>query len=304
MSDAPAPATIAPAPAAMTPAPGGLPANPGNATTIRTSAVSADASASRVNQQAAAAGDALGGSAGDAPVDGTTDPLAPATAAPVQSETGPATLETAPPGFLHIESGNKIVDQVSQLLANQNFAGAQDIITEIMDTQELTLTSKAELVKGLGADVANLVISQLESSVATVKEAGAKEGARLKEIAMHRFGGNDPDAVWKGIQDFAKSPESGLTQGERNTMNELLNAGGYKAEMTISHLADKYEKSSSYARVPELMEGTAIGTVGFQPLSKAEYQQQIGPAIGEHGEASTVVQALRNRRAVSISRGH
>jgi hypothetical protein len=121
---------------------------------------------------------------------------------------------------------------------------------------------------------------------------------------MERFGGTDPDAVWQGIQDFAKSPEAGLSQGERNTMNELLQAGGYKAEMTISHLADKYEKSTQYSKVPQLMQGTAIGTSGFQPLSKAEYQQLIGPAIRESGEASTEVQTLRNRRSVSISRGY
>jgi hypothetical protein len=289
---------------AMTPAPSGLPANPGQPSVMRTTPVSAAASASRVNQQAVAAGEVIGTGAGDAPVDGSSDPLATSTAPAVQSDNGPATLETAPVGFLHIETGNKIVDQVSQLLTSQNFGNAQAIITEIMDTQELSLTSKAELVKGLGADVANLVISQLETSVATVKEAGAKEGARLKQIAMERFGGNDPDLVWQGIQDFAKSPASGLTQGERNTMNELLSAGGYKAEMTISHLADKYEKSSVYSRPAELLEGTAIGTSGFQPLSKAEYQSQIGPAIRESGEASKEVQALRNRRSVSISRGY
>lgn len=291
------------APAAMTPAPSGLPANPGDGPTVRHSPVSSEASASRVNQQANAAGENLGEHSAapeeTAQVPGTTDPLAPAA-----ESTGPATLETPPPGFLHIESGNKIVDQISQLLSNQQFEGAQDIINELMDTQELTLQSKADLVKGLGADVANLVISQLEASVAAVKEAGTKEGQRLKQVAMERFGGTDADAVWQGIQDFAKSPDSGMSQGERNVMNELLAAGGTKAELVINHLASIYEKSPQYTAAPQLMEGTAAGTTGFQPLSKAEYQQLIGPAIRESGEASPEVQALRNRRSVSISRGY
>jgi hypothetical protein len=149
-------ATAAP----MTPAPSGLPANPGDSPTMRTTPVSASASASRVNQQATAAGENQV-PAGDQEVQGAADPLVPAGQAPVQTDSGPATLDAAPVGFLHIETGNKVVDQVSQLLTNQNFEGAQAIVTEIMDTQELSLMSKAELVKGLGADVANLVISQL-----------------------------------------------------------------------------------------------------------------------------------------------
>jgi hypothetical protein len=286
--------------AAMTPAPSGLPANPSEPSVMRSTPVSAASSASLTNQQAQAAS---GENVDAIPVvNGSTDPLVEGA---VQSQAGPATLDASDQvGFLHIQTGNKVVDQVSELLTNQNFGNAQAIITEIMDTQALSLASKAELVKGLGADVANLVINQLETSVATVREAGQKEGARLKQVAMERFGGTDADQVWQGIQDFAKSPDAGLTQGERNTMNELLSAGGTKAELVISHLADRYEKSSQYSRVPELMEGTAIGTTGFQPLSKAEYQSQIGPAIRESGEASKEVQALRNRRSVSISRGY
>lgn len=273
--------------------------------TIRHTPVSASASASKVNQQAVAAGENVNRTQTTAdPEPAVPDPKVPATDPLATAEPGPATLETPPPGFLHIESGNKVVDQVSQLLANQNFEGAQEIIAEIIDTQELTLTSKAALVAGLGADVANLVINQLETSVAAVKEAGTREGQRLKQVAMERFGGTDPEAVWEGIQEFARSSDAGLSQGERNTMNELLAAGGTKAELVINHLADKYEKSSKYTSVPYLMEGSAAGTVGFQPLSKAEYQQLIGPAIRENGEASTEVQALRNRRSISISRGY
>lgn len=290
----------------MKPAPAGLPPNPSGGAEQPTqqlskSPVNSDSSSSKANQQATAAGEPTGLHGDNKPAE--TPP--PSAAPPVaQPQDGGISLTPTAPSFLHVETGNKTIDQVATLLSNQQFEGAQGIIQEMMETQELSLTSKADLVKGLGADVAALVINQLETSVASVKEAGQREGARLKQFAQERFGGADAESTWAGLQRFAQSPQAGLTQTDRKVFNELLAKGGTEAELVIDALASKYEKSTGYTKAPTLMEGTSANTSSFQPLNKADYQSQIGPAVGKYGEASQEVQALRQRRAISISRGY
>lgn len=263
---------------------------------MSTTATNAASAASTANQAAAALGE------------NTADPTAAATGAPPVDpaavvppvDSGPASLT---PTAVYTPSGNKTIDQVAQLLINSKFEGAQTIVNEVIQQQELSLASKATLVDELGIDIANLVISQLETSVAAVKADGAKEGARLKQIAMERFGGDDAEAVWEGLQRFAQSPQANLSQDDRKVMNRLLSEGGTAAEMVINSLADKYEKSTGYKNSPSLMSGTTSQPTGAATLTKKEYQREIGPAIAKYGESSREVTALRNRRALSISKG-
>ena len=288
------PEAIAATPAAVpTSSPGG-PTPIDTPQTLSGTATNAASAASAANQAATALGET------------TADPTA--TAGATAPETTPATPATGEPASLtpstaYTPSGNKTIDQVAQLLVNSKFDGAQAIVNEVVQQQELSLTSKATLVDELGIDIATLVISQLESSVAAVKADGAKEGARLKQVAMERFGGDDPEKVWEGLQRFAQSPQSGISSDEKNVMNRLLSEGGSAAEMVINTLADKYEKSTGYKNSPSLMTGTSASNTSFSALTKQEYQREIGPAIAKYGESSREVTALRNRRAISISKG-
>lgn len=292
MTDAP-PAAVQ----ATTPAPGsqtstsGMPAGPSS------SPVNSASAASKANQQAVAAGENQGLTNQDqaqSVVTPTQEGIAP------ETTPTPATLET--PRFQ--SSGNETIDQVTNLLHNKSFDGANDIIAEVTNTQELSLASKAKLVDELGSDVAQLVINQLETSVAAVKEAGAAEGKRLKDYAFNKFGGNDPEETWTGLQQFAQGQTANLSTDDRKAMNEMLSAGGIKAELVIDSLYSKYKESDQYINRPKLMQGDETIRSNTNMVSKKEYQEQIGPAINKYGEASQEVQALRQRRSFSLAQGY
>ena len=287
-------AAPAAAPAAATP-----PANPSVGGTIpgpSSSPVNATSAASQANQQAVAAGETKGLTNKDGTVtdQGTTTPPIP------DGNAAAPSLDTA----RFTPSGNKHIDQINNLLVNASFDGADAIINEVTTTQELSLTSKAKLVDKLGADVAQLVIEHLETSVAAVKEAGAVEGKRLKDYAFQKFGGNDPQETWNGLQQFAQSQSANLSADDKKAMNEMLNAGGIKAELVIDSLFSKYKESDQYVERPALMQGDATNSSNMSLVTKKQYQEQIGPAVAKYGEQSQEVAALRQRRQFSLLRGH
>ena len=259
------------------------------------SPVNAQSASSKANQQAAAAGENQGLSNQDGAV---TDQGTNEHSSDLQAAEGTANLER--PAF--IPTGNQTIDQVNQLLQNANFDGAQEMISEVIKNQELSLNSKAILVDEMGADIAALIINQLETSVRQVKEAGEKEGKRLKEYAFQKIGGEHPDQTWAALQQQVQQ-DAGFSKDERRTMNELLGAGGYKAELVIDSLIQRYAQGGGTI-APQIMQGDMPSQTGFKPMSKREYQEQIGPAIVKYGESSQEVQALRNRRAISMSRGY
>ena len=291
MSDAP-PAAVK----AATPAPGSQ-TSPGPTS----SPVNSQSASSKANQQAAAAGENQGLTNQDQSQAVQSPESKPNQEIPTaQATEGQATLDPA----RFKSSGNEIVDQITNLLSNRNFSGAEDIVAEVYETQELSLASKAKLVEELGADISQLVINQLEMSVQQAKQKGEQEGKRLKEYAFSKIGGENPESTWAGLQQFAQSPDSGLSSEDKKVMNKMLQEGGLQAEMVIDSLLSKYQKTSSYTNPPQLMQGDTIFQSGFQPMSKQEYQSEIGPAIAKYGESSQEVQALRNRRAISMSRGY
>lgn len=261
---------------------------------MSTSAVNAASAASSANQQAAAAGESLGN-------DGQVPQGPDASQAPPATQEA-ATLTPAATG-LFAPSGDATIDQIGQLLANKQFAGAQDILNEVVSNQELSLQSKAKLVDEMGADVAGLIISTLDKSVADIKAKGAAEGARLKEYAFGKLGGDSADATWSRLQEHAQYDQD-MTAQDKQIMNEMLSAGGLKAEMVIDNLINKYTDSSDYRKDPNLMQGDMPTGGGFNMLSRQAYQEQIGPAISQYGENSQEVQALRQRRTISMSRGY
>ena len=264
----------------MKPAPGstaGLPAPP--ATTAEPTAPSAPVAAQESQQ-------------------GTVQQQAVPTPTPTE-----AVLTEAPVDF-GVKTGIQALDDVASLLATQKFAGTDTILREVTETGQISLTSKADLVKALGPDIAKLVINQLEGSVAAAKEQATKEGERLKSYALERFGGQDGEAVWAGVQRFARSEASGFTAADRASMNKMLQAGGIQAEMVINEIARRYESSSGYTRQPNLLQGQSAGTQSFQPLSKQQYAEELRTVVQKYGYNSREANALQQRRAMSAQRGY
>ena len=202
------------------------------------------------------------------------------------------------------KSGNDSFDQVANLLADKGVANYSAILQEAADGS-VSLASKAALAETLGGPVAELVLKQLESEVASQKEAGSVEATRLKNKAAEVFGSpaEQADATWAALQNFAKSPESGLSEADLTVLSDMLEKGGVQGDMAVNDLASRYEKSQGFQKVPNLMSGDGQTQSGFEPLDKLNYQTAMRTAQQQFGEGSREVAALRERRTASIQRG-
>ena len=242
------------------------------------------------------------------PVEGApvVEPVAPVVETPALLEEPAVVVEpvvaavaVAPP----TPTGNAKFDQVAELLAAKNVVGYEAILSEAA-AGEISLTNKAALVEALGADVAQLVMGQLDTEITAQRATGAAEGSRLKEYASEKFGGTKEQAEesWTVLAAFAKSEASGLDTADRTALNKMLQSGGKQGEWAINQLHDLYKKSSGFQSVPSLISGDGPTQSSFTPLSRQDYQAQIGPAIRKFGEGSREVAALRNNRSVSKQR--
>ena len=282
--------TAAPAEATAPQAPP-VAAKPADVTGTRGS----DSAASPVSAAAAASNEAqLAAAAQDAPAE------APAAEAPAELSLGePSTKVQDKQVF---QTGNEAFDQVAALLDSKEVPGYSDILVEAA-SGELSLASKAALVDSLGADVAGLVTKQLENEIASQKESGNAEATRLQDFVAEQLGMEKGDAAWTGLRDFVLSPESGYSDGDRTALNDMLAAGGKKAEWAIKEAIATFQKSQGFTKVPNLLAGDGPTQAGFQPLSKTEYVAEMRVAQSQFGEGSREVEALRNRRAASMQRG-
>ena len=202
------------------------------------------------------------------------------------------------------KSGNESIDQVANLLADKGVSNYTDILQEAVEGG-VSLASKAALAESLGGPVAELVLKQLESEVASQKEAGSAEATRLKNKAAEAFGyaTEQAEETWEALQNFAKSPESGLSEADLKVLGDMLDKGGVQGDMAVNDLASRYEKSQGFQRVPNLMSGDGQTQSGFEPLTKATYQTAMREAQQTFGEGSREVDSLRERRTASIQRG-
>ena len=227
-------------------------------------------------------------------------------AATQAAEATPATLTPETPASLpEFRTGNKAFDQAAELMQAKGVEGYDAILASAAEGI-VSLTQKAQLVEKLGPEVANMVISQIETELTSLREAGTVEGTRLKEYAAQRFGYDADKAgeTWDALVNFARSEASGITEADLAELSSLLDAGGIKGQMAIDHVAALYEKSQGFSKAPNLMTGDGGVQTGFKPLSKVEYQTQMREAQLKFGEGSNEVNALRQQRTVSLQRGY
>lgn len=261
------------------------------------SPVNAGASASATNQAKIAAE----GIQAASPTDPTGEQTPASPAPPPQATPESVSLSAEVVAFA--PTGNEAIDQVAKFLAGSGLSEVDGILQEISGDGVLSLENKAKILKELGPDLADLVISNLERAVTDVKVAGEAEGARLKEYALQLFGGSDPNAVWEGAKRFAMSPQSGLSPTDKTMMNEMLAAGGPKAEMVVRDLAYRYQRYEGYQNEGSLVQGDTGAAPLFQPVTRGAYQAEISELVKKYGESSREVQTLRQRRAQSIAKG-
>ena len=232
----------------------------------------------------------------DPPVDPPKEPVVP--------DKLDLTAEPTEDAVEVVATGDKVIDQIGALLADKKVPDANNIIKEVQETGELSIAAQAALVETLGEAMASLVVSQLDTHVQAQKETATKENSRLMEYAAKRFGEEDIEGTWAGIQAFAKSPESGIPEADLKAMNAMLQAGGLQAEMVIDRIAKAYENSADFTQEADLLQGDSPSTSGFAPLSKQDYVTAKREAVQKYGDGSRQVTELENRRSLSIKRGY
>ena len=224
--------------------------------------------------------------------------------ATAQAEAAPEAAP-APAAAPATSTGNQAFDQVAALMADKGVANYSDILVEAA-SGEVSFASKAALVDSMGAPLAELVLSQLNTEASNLQAANTAEATRLQNKAAEVFGFSEDRAadVWADIETFVKSPEAGLSEADRAAMNNMLKAGGIQGDMVIQDIAARFQKSQGFQKPANLLAGDGAPSTAFQPMTKQAYQAEMADAVKTFGYNSREAEALRNRRSASMQKGY
>ena len=238
----------------------------------------------------------------EAPVQ-TPEVIAPVV--PVEAAPAPTELTVDAPQVVDA-TNNKVFDDIASLLKDKNVTGINDIFKAIADNGEVSLADHAKIMEALGESLGNVVINQLTGEVAGIKDAKQAKSQVTLDYAVTKFG-DDPAQgaeVWKAIQDFTRTPESGFTSEDRTAMTKMLQAGGLQAELVIDRIHSRWENSSGTTQAADLIQGSTVANATFTPVSKQDYSTQMRELVNTHGYDSHQAEALRQKRATSVARGY
>lgn len=203
--------------------------------------------------------------------------------------------------------GNDKIDSIGQLLASRGVDNAQAIMTEFEKTGELSVSSQADLVEGLGADIAKVAIGQLQEASKAIQVEVKAERTRVLSYAEKVFGTEgtqDAQLTWDQMQEFARSPESGLTTADLKAMNVMLAKGGISADLVVDKVASIYRNQPDVTTPADLLHGDSYSSGAFEPMTKADYVSKLNEAERKFGYNSVQVDQINRRRELSISRGY
>ena len=201
-------------------------------------------------------------------------------------------------------SGNDAFDQAGALLAEKGVANYAEILAAAAEGR-MSLSQKVQLTEKLGVNTAQMVVNSLEAEITRQEQVaaaaiGEAKAAVAKELGM---GADQADAAWAHLQEFVSSPESGLSDADRDLLNDMITAGGAKASMALRDVTTRLRQSPGFTQVPTLLSGDGPTQSGFQTLTKEQYQRDIQETVKKFGYNSPEAEALRNRRSMSIQRG-
>ena len=204
------------------------------------------------------------------------------------------------------KTGNTTFDQVGKLLSDKGITGLDTAFAEIAQTGEVPLAMQASLVEALGDGVADLVISQLNTEVDKIKSERMVQTTATLDYAAAKFGvdkahGQD---VWKDVQTFVRSTESGFTAEDRAILTNMVQAGGLQAQLALDKIHSKFQAVQGIEQPADLLQGTTYAQTSFEPLSNREYAKEMRKIVAEHGYESRQANELRARRLTSQKRGY
>jgi len=255
---------------------------------------------------------------GEPPADPAAEPTATpeaptekpvAEAPPEQPSEAPAELKIdadEPPLPVEVpKTGYDEFDTVGALLAEKGLAEAPEIMDAFLETGELSLEHKAKMIEALGEGVAAMAFKQMEGTAKNIISEAKAESQKTMDYANEKFNGADGATTWKQIQEYVRTPESGFSEADRATMNDMLAQGGLAAQLVIDKVHAVYTNDSTKSQPGTLLEGdSASNGLTFEPISRADYTAAMGKAVREHGDDSPQVRELDARRMKSIELGY
>ena len=236
----------------------------------------------------------------------TTQAEAPTTpASPTPSiDAAPAPAAEPTPA---VTTGNKTLDGVADFYQK---AGLDPVeVANAVDADgSISIEAMQALIKEHGDSIAGLIVEQTKTAITKEKAAKAAHETQIHNEAANAFGLAETEGavVWKQVQEWARSPEAGITDADRAAINQMLEAGGAQARFAIERLANALKASPQYVQPAKLEPGDGANPPGqFEPLSKQGYAEERRKLDREgHGDESQAVRALHQRRLKSAKAGY
>jgi len=201
------------------------------------------------------------------------------------------------------KTGNDQIDAVGTLLADKKVKGADKMIAEFAKTGELSIATQAELVDSLGESLAGMAITQLTNEASKLKDASTKSRTDTLNYMTEAFGETDPDATWKAVQEFVRSPESGFTPDDRTELTKMLKKGGLSARLAIDNIVAVHTGNPNTTSHADLLQGDTLTSNSFEPISAKAYSEEVGKLTDKYGYDSLEVRQLQQRRQRSRNAG-
>ena len=232
-----------------------------------------------------------------APAAAPVEEPAPAAPAPATAEPAPAPEPAAP-----VPTGVPELDSVANVLAGAGVKDVNAAISELAEKGELSLETKARMMAEGDPAVVNMAIAQGEAHIKGVKDTRAAEGAQIREHAAKALGATAENAeqVWAQVGETLMS--EAFTDSERAALNSMLSSAD-TGKFAVDTIVARMQAQPGFVQQAELLGGTVPSANGFEPLTKTDYQSQMAEAQAKYGEGSPQVNALRQRREVSLRRG-
>jgi hypothetical protein len=162
-------------------------------------------------------------------------------------------------------------------------------------------------------DEKDIDFAYLESKVGKLAAKGLIAGFRAENEKLERqaeaeskiiYDAVGGESMWDGIVKWIGGGESGLSREGAEAYNTMLAAGGVQAELAARELSNMYRQSPGFTQDASLQQAdqTAQPT-GIQPISRAEYVEQLDKVVRKSGEHSPEAKALHERRLFSMKNG-
>jgi len=231
----------------------------------------------------------------------TTETQATEEQSPNQEAQTEETTKTEPAKF-----DKKTAEQVEDFLLSAGL-DSKEVAQAVTENDGVTPEILAALVKEHGEAVANLIAEKLDGLNTSFKDSRQAEDNAIFDAMKDAFPDETdaPEKIWADLAGWAKTEESGITQGERDAINGMLQTGGETAGFAVKLLLDTFKGSEQFTQQPKLITGDGLSDEhGVKSISKQDYSMERRKLEkAGHREGSDELRKLDARRQKALSRG-